>query len=268
MSDPRQPVVLIGGTYPSAPKFSLEEAIARHERVRDRIAIAIHEGVEVDTTPWNIVANCSFTYSFKTFKALGLLLKDRHYESGSTLLRQLWESLLNLHWVEQDPEVRSQDFCNFTSMELRKQFAKSMDNDREVSSETRAERLGELDRAAAKIQGKFFTTKKGGKRKKPSPHFSMLNAQERASQLGNPWDKDYSRLYELCSHYVHASPGAILRTIFFSDSQQREASEVDASSIVAHRSIEFILRGVEVMTRIGLIACSSEIEDAARRSAT
>lgn len=74
---------------------------------------------------WPFVAIASFSYCFNAYKAIGIILPQLYHESGSVLLRQLWEASLNLHWIELDAENRAKDFCNFTVIELRKGMQKT-----------------------------------------------------------------------------------------------------------------------------------------------
>ena len=87
-----------------------QELVDHHAAVRDAIADAFHVEHELEPDLKSLVSIQSFIYAFNTYKALGHLLPDLFHESGAVVLRQLWEVSLNLHWIEKDPDVRSQAF--------------------------------------------------------------------------------------------------------------------------------------------------------------
>lgn len=243
--------LFIGRPYGREPSFQLKEVLERHKAVRDAVARAVHGPVEAEDELWPLVASLSFVYAFNVYKALGLVLVERYYEAGSNLLRQLWETSLNLHWIEQDPHARAQDFCNFTTVEYRKQLARRGSSHLDPENLLGAPSMKKFDQMTRRFQEKFFAQQGG--RRRPQKSFSVLNAEQRAGQLGDPWKKEYGLLYDLGSNHAHGGPGAVLRPLFLSDPERREAAEIDATSLVALHSIEILRRDVQVLARTQLV---------------
>jgi len=243
--------LFVGRPYGREPSFRLPEVMERHEAVRDAVAVALHGPLEAEAELWPLVASLSFVYAFNVYKALGLILVDRYYEAGSNLLRQLWETSLNLHWIEQDPDARSQDFCNFTTVEYRKQLSRRRSYHLDPENRLAAPSMKDFDQMTRRFQEKFFANMAG--RRRPQKSFSVLNAEQRAGQLGDAWKREYGLLYDLGSNHAHGGPGAVLRPLFLSDSERREAAEIDATSLVALQSIEILLRDVRVLVRAELM---------------
>lgn len=254
-------VLLIGQPGNTQPSFHLEEILSRHSAVSQAVARTVHREIKIPGDLWPVVLVAYFTYAFNVYKALGLILADRHYEAGTVLLRQLWETSLNIHWIDRDPEIRSQDFCNYTLIEFRKILARRESGDLDIAKHFSAPSLKEFDQMAENHQAKYFT--KTAKRKRPQKSFSLLNAQDRARQLGEPWQREYGLLYDLGSHHSHGGPGAVLRPLFLSDPQRREAAEIDATALLALQSIDLIVRDVHVWTRTLQLDRPTEVEVAA-----
>jgi hypothetical protein len=200
-------------------------------------------------------------YAFNVYKALGLILAERYHEAGSSLLRQLWETSLNLHWIELEPDTRSQDFCNFTTVEYRKQLARRASYDLDPENLLRAPSLKDFDHLTHRFQEKFFRMK--GRRRRPQKSFSVLNSEQRARELGDPWKKEYGFLYDLGSKHAHGGPGAVLRPVFMSDPARRQAAEIDSTSLIALQSIKILVRDVEVLARVQLVEDLTDVEGAA-----
>lgn len=254
--------LFVGRPYSREPSFSLDEVLRGHVGVREAVARLVHREMELEWELWPFVATLSSVYSFNVYKALGLVLAERYYEAGASLLRQLWETSLNLHWIEQDPDARAQDFCNFTVMEYRKILTRRAVGDLDPENRLGSPSLEEFDRATERFQSKFF--KKSGARMRPHRSFAATNAQERARQLGDPWQSEYGIVYDLTSNHAHGGPGAILRPLFLSDFERREAAEVDATALLAIKSIDLIVRNVHVLARAGFVAEPTEVDVAAR----
>ena len=176
--------LFVGRLYSSEPSFSLGEVLRRHAGVRQAVAQAVHREIVAERELWPVVAMLSLVYSFNVYKAIGLVLSERHYEAGAPMLRQLWETSLNLHWIEKDADARAQDFCNFTALEYRKLLVRRASGNLDPANQLGAPRLQEFDRAAERFQSKFFTKRAG--RMRPHGSFSAMNAQQRAQQLEDP----------------------------------------------------------------------------------
>lgn len=253
--------LFVGRPYSREPRFRMEDILDRHSTVRDAVARAVHREVEPEWELWPQVATLSFVYAFNVYKALGLVLAERYHEAGAALLRQLWETSLNLHWIEQDPDTRAQDFCNYTLVEYRKQLARRATYDLDPENLLGAPSIEDFDRMTDRFQRKFF--RRIGGRRRPQRNFSLLNAEERARQLGDPWKREYGFLYDLGSNHAHGGPGAVLRPLFMADPERREAAELDATSLVAIQSIEVIIRDVHVLVRARLLDEARDIDTAA-----
>jgi hypothetical protein len=254
--------LFVGRLYSKEPSFSLNEVLRGHAAVREAVARLVHREIEAEPELWPFVATLSFVYSFNVYKALGLVLAERHHEAGASVLRQLWETSLNLHWIEQDADARAQDFCNFTTMEYRKILTRRAAGDLDPKNQLLAPSLEDFDQAAERFQSKFF--KKSGTRMRPHRSFSTTNAQERARQCGDPWESEYGLIYDLTSNHAHGGPGAVLRPLFLSDFDRREAAEIDATALLALKSIDLIVRNVHVLARAGLVTEPTEVDAAAR----
>lgn len=253
--------LFVGRPYSREPSFSLETVLRRHTAVREAVALAVHREIEAERKLWPIVAMLSLVYSFNVYKAIGLVLGERHYEAAAPMLRQLWETSLNLHWIELDPDARAQDFCNFTALEYRKQLARRASGDLDPENVLGAPSLQEFDRVARRFQEKFFTDRGG--RRRPHGNFSAKDVQSRARQVGDPWKGEYSLVYDLASSHAHGAPGAVLRPLFMADPQRREASEIDASALLALKSINLIVRDVHVLSRADLLPSTPDVDAAA-----
>lgn len=254
--------LFVGRLYSREPSFSLNEVLRGHAAVREAVARLVHREMGLEWELWPFVATLSFVYSFNVYKALGLVLTERYHEAGASLLRQLWETSLNLHWIEQDADARAQDFCNFTVMEYRKILTRRAAGDLDPENQLGSPSLEEFDQTTERFQSKFF--KKSGARTRPHRSFAASNAQERARQLRDPWQSEYGIVYDLTSNHAHGDPGAILRPLFLSDSERREAAEIDATALLAIKSIDLIVRNVHVLSRAGFVDEPTEVDAAAR----
>src|SRR5258706_14503237 len=98
--------------------MTLDSIIAVHDEMRDHIAVTTIEypSTTVDSL-YAVVLLQSFLFGFNTYKALGIILRELYYEQASVLVRILWETTLNLAWVNEDPPKRARLFYQFTVVE-------------------------------------------------------------------------------------------------------------------------------------------------------
>jgi len=202
---------------------------------------------------WPFIAFASFAYAFNVYKAIGLVLPDFHHESGAVMLRQLWEVSLNLHWIERDSNKRAQDFCNYTIMEFRKCVQKSGDSSP----------LQGFDDATNRFQAEFRFQNKRGKNQTHS-NFAASTVQQRAEELGDPWQSDYALLYYLASMHAHGAPGAILHQHFVQQSKSPEAKEKDSTALIAYMSMKILIEDIRLLVRQGLARDSKAADDVFR----
>lgn len=232
-------------------RLPFEKLIKRHELLRDAVAEVVHGEHSNAPELWPFVALASFSYAFNAYKALGLILPHLYHESGAVLLRQLWETSLNLHWIERDPETRAQDFCNFTVIELRKGMQKT-GNDSSVAS---------FDVASDRFQLRFrFKDKKGKDRIHAS--FAGGSVQQRAEELGEPWSTDYNLLYHLASMHAHGAPGAVLQQHFVHHSVSPENQERDHAALIAYLSMKVLAADVHLLVRNQFASSSPKVDEA------
>jgi len=229
----------------------LQELFAKYDAIREAVTAAFHGELSTEPKLWPHVATLSFTYAFNTYKAIGLVLPHFYHEAASSMLRQLWEVSLNLHWMERDPDRRAQDFCNFTVMEMRKQIAKGVGPD--------ASELKEFDEATQRFQSKFRFVDRGG-RTRSHDSFAASSIEMRSKELGTPWPEDFRLLYSLTSMHAHGAPGAILRPTFFQEPSRAEIMDKDSTGLVAIVAMMLITRDVALMTRQGLVPNSTSID--------
>jgi hypothetical protein len=243
---------LFVGHWAGAPiPLPFAELLEHHAAVRDAIATSMHTEHNLAPDLATLVGIHSFVYAFNAYKALGLLLPELYHESGAVLLRQLWEVSLNLNWIERDPPVRAQDFCNFTVMEYRKLIQKSGD----------ASPLQAFDDATNQFQAKFRYRDKKGRNQKHSS-FATKNIHDRAIELGDPWKKEHDLVYHLASLHAHGAPGAILHSFFQQHYAAPEVRERNSASLVAILSIEVLVRDVQMLVRMGIIPNADEVNKA------
>ncbi|SRR5258707_6659945 len=194
--------------------MTLDSIMNDHDELRDNIAVTNLEypTKKVDSL-YAVVLVQSFLFCFNTYKALGIILRERYYEQASVLVRILWEATLNLAWVDEYPAQRAKLFCQFTVVEKRKfvlfkvSEAKRL---RDTSALAAAEQnLRNFDAKYADVLDDYrFQDKKG--KKKIRSRLSSPSIEEQARQLGGAWAKEYREVYPLLSLYAHATPGAIL----------------------------------------------------------
>ena len=243
--------LFIGTSAGDPVPLPFAELLEHHADVRDATARSIH--IEHDLAPDlpMFVGIISFVYAFNAYKALGLLLPELYHESGAVVLRQLWEVSLDLHWIEREPSVRAQDFCNFTVMEYRKLIQKSGDSSP----------LQDFDDATSKFQAKFRFRDRKGRNQKHSD-FATKNIHDRADEVGDPWKREYELVYHLASLHAHGAPGAILQPYFRQHYSAPEIRERNSASLIAILSINVLVPDLHVLLRLGIIRSCEEVDKA------
>jgi hypothetical protein len=232
------------GVCSGAPvPLPFDELVGHHESIRDAIAEALHVEHLLEPDLKSLVAIQSTVYAFNTYKAFAHLVPELFHESGSDVLRQLWEVSLNLHWIEGDPDARSQAFCSFTLMEQRKNFIKSGQNDE----------LREFDAATATHQARFrFVDRKGNEQ--VYKDFAAKNVCDRAEEVGEPWKREYDLIYHLTSLHAHGAPGAILQGIFLPHYPMPEVRERNSTALLIILSIKVMVRNIQLLNRLGVLS--------------
>jgi hypothetical protein len=236
------------GTPPSLPPQPLDHILEHYAIIRDAIANTEH------LKPYDLktfVCNTSFIYAFNTYKAISLLLPELYYESGATVLRQLWEVSLNLHWIGIEPKKHAKNFCNFTIIEERKFIHK-------LNDETL---LQSFDNATKRFQ-KNFQYKNKHNHDCRHKNFTANNIQSRADKLGNPWKYEYKFMYHLTSMYAHGAPGAVLHGMFQACYPNPDTQERNLASLIAMLAIKVIVRNVELLVKLGIIPDATNVMNA------
>jgi len=145
-------------------------------------------------------------FGFNTYKSIGLLLPDRHYEQGTSLLRTLWETGANFAWIQQAPDERGTLFLGYTAVEYRKYAQRSGNFS---SAEERDAFLLGFDAGFGDFIRVYQRQDRKG-HKRWAERFSGPNLERVIRDLAAPWPAEYQTLYPLACHYTHGSPGAIL----------------------------------------------------------
>jgi len=212
------------------------EIVNTYNDFRDRIAAKVHGEWEFESHGFGIVLVKIFERSFNLYKSIGLLLPDLYYESASSLLRSLWEISLDLHWIAQDPDNRSNLFLNFTQVEYRKNLT-LVDQQK-------------FDIEAASYLADFQYIDKKGK-KKFYKEFSNLTPVDVAKKLGKDWEIEYDRIYKLSCAYVHGSPGAILFPLYVVQEGQEPSSDIDRE-----RTTKAAIWAMAIMAKLYTLFCT------------
>jgi hypothetical protein len=191
----------------------------------------------------SFIVNRSFLYACNSYKAIGVLLPESYYESGTAVLHQLWAVSLNLHWIEIDAARRAYEFSSATMMEHRKLSVqmKSFELLDSAGENTDEYRSGPKSRDSH-----------GGK--KPQSCFAALHMHDRAAELGNPWEKELELIYNLTSMHAYVSPGSLLNSMFQQQLHHSDISEQNSAALIAILGIKFMVRDVELMARMGFIS--------------
>ena len=212
------------------------EIVNIYNDFRDRIAQKVYTEWEFESHCFGLVLVKMFQHSFNLYKAIGLLLPDLYYESAASLLRNLWETSLDLHWVAQDPDNRSKLFLNFTMVEYRKNLAASDQQ--------------KYDNAADRYLKDFQFTDKNGK-KRFYRKFSNLKPVDVAKKLGKDWEIEYNRIYKLSCAYIHGSPGIILFPIYIMQEGQEMSFDIDGE-----RTTKTAIWAIAIMAKLYILFCS------------
>lgn len=230
-------------------RLPFDRILTAHPILRDEIGSLLH--VEHDCNPelWPFIALASVSYAFNIYKSIGLVILHLYHESGSVLVRQLWEVSLNLHWMERDPENRPRDFGEFTVMEIRKSMQKT-------GSSTS---ISEFDDATMRYQQQFRFKDKNNKNQIHSS-FAACNVEKRAGEIGDPWMTDYNLLYHLTSMHAHGAPGAVLLQHFTAHSKDPETKEKNSTALVAYISMKIMVANIRLMVRCGILKSSGSVD--------
>lgn len=248
--------VFLGDRGDGKARLPFDKLLKKHEQLRDVVGRLFGGEHAISDDLWPFVALASFSYALNTYKAIGLLLPHLYHECGYVLLRQLWETSLNLHWIEQDPAARAQDFCNFTVMEVRKNMRKAGNTDQ----------LAQFDTASSRFQSRFRVQQNA--RERIAPNFAGGSVEERARALGEPWIADYNHVYHLASMHAHAAPGAILQQHFVNLAVSPENKEKDSTALVAYLSMKVLVSDAHLMVRRGFASSSAEVDEIFKDSLT
>ena len=240
--------LFVGMPGPKQTPLPLAAILEHYAVIRDAMAGTGH--VESRDLP-TLVANTSFIYAFNAYKAISLLLPELYHESGAAVLRQLWEVSLNLHWLGIDPEPRAQDFCNFTTMECRKLIQRSKD----------PTPLKDFDDATKRFQSSFRYQDSQG-RSRTHGNFARTNIHDRATELGDPWNREYGIFYYLTSMHAHGAPGAVLHAMFQTQYRDPETRENNSASLIAILAIKVMIRNVELLVRLNIIPDADSVKEA------
>ena len=230
-------------------RLPFERILTIHSILSDEIGLLLH--AEQDSKPeiWPFIALASVSYAFNVYKSIGLLIPHFYHESGSVLVRQLWEVSLNLHWMERDPENRARDFGAFTVMEMRKTMQKTGASDS----------ISDFDNATLRFQREFRFQDKSNKDRIHSS-FATRNVEQKAGELGDPWKTDYNLLYHLMSMHTHGAPGAVLLQHFTAHSKDPAKKERNSTALVAYISMKIMVANIQLMVRSGILGSSASVD--------
>ena len=247
-------IKFIGWSDGDRDPLPFDHILEQHSVLRDTIATTLAGDPDSHQNLWAFVALRSFSYAFNAYKAIGLLLPNHYHESAAVILRQMWEVSLNLHWIERDPGARSQDFSNFTAVEMRKSIEQWGDR----------KALKEFDEATDRFQSKFRFRKHG----KPRAHnnFSRMSVSARSKELGEPWRSDYELVFHMSSMHAHGAPGAILHDHFVEYSESPETREKNSTALIAYLSMKTIVEDVHLLVRQGFAEGSQAIDEAFKKT--
>lgn len=205
-------------------RMNLSTVIASHHDLRERIANSL-QGIEIeDISLYEFLILKSFGFCFNGFKAIGLLLPDLYYEFAFILLRTVWEDSLNTHWVSKDPELRSKQFLQFTTVELMKAL-KFVNGNRDDNSI-------KIEKFLKSYIEDYEVTDKRGKGRVAN-NFAKMTVQRRASELGNEWIGEYNIIFKFGSSYVHASPGVLISPIITESSTMKQIVDSDRTLMIS-----------------------------------
>lgn len=224
---------------PPVANLPLDLIMEHYARVRDAIAGTPH--IDTEALPV-VLSNATFIYAFNVFKAISLLLPSLYFEAAASIVRQLWEVSLNLHWVMADADQRVTAFCGYTMIEYRKLLQKY----------NHSANVASFDEATHAFQSQYLFTDRSGKERQYT-NYSNLSVQQRADQLGEPWSSDYPLIYGLTSMHAHGAPGAILQSIFRRYYSTPVIRERDDSALMAIVAIKTMMRNVELMASHGIV---------------
>ena len=199
----------------------------------------------------DFVLNALFIYAFNAFKSLGLLLPHLYFESAAAVLRQLWEVSLNLEWISRDARARSTAYANFTVME----YGRFIQKTQEPGA------AAEFEAATGEFRRQYLTKNSKGKIVK-SRNFSNKDIYYRAEELGDPWVREYSSLYDLASMNAHGAPGAVFQGMFHEYYGDAEARQESSAAFSACAAIILMVRNVQRMAQCGIIRDCSRVDEA------
>ncbi len=228
-----------------------ESILEHHLKFSD--AIVDTPGITSDDLP-NFIANQSFVYAYNSYKALGRLLPELYHEAAATVLRQLWEVSLNLHWMMLDPDDRAEAFVNFTVVEARKLF-KISDEFGSLGS------LDDFDKSTHRFQSRFRKRSRQGK-DQIQTNFTSESIRNRSEELGEPWGREYDFVYHLTSMHAHGAPGAVLHAVFLNHYGNVQARERDQTALIGTLAIQMMKRNVDLLADVGIIPDKSAVDDA------
>lgn len=147
-------------------------------------------------------------------KAVGLLCGEGHWEFAASVVRQLFELAINLEFLAEQPRrdeaiVR---FVKFGMLQMLVQQQAMFEYDRKTGRAVNADAAATIEAMLKRDFSELRDAKRPGGWK---PNWSGHSARQLANRSGHKLRKDqYEILFTAWSEQTHASPGALLNSIF------------------------------------------------------
>jgi hypothetical protein len=148
---------------------------------------------------------CFFAKAYKSFQAIHVLWKQGFAEDATTLLRSLFELMLQATWLDKSPAPRARRFMEHERVAQYLHYERLKKTGRNLellkSLEKRTEQLATLKGDFDRFKSNFATGKKA---KHFHEHWWNGSIPSLAEWLGTDYQKQYEYLYWLMSGYVHS----------------------------------------------------------------
>ena len=119
--------------------------------------------------------------------------------------------------------------------------------------------LKEFDDVSTQFQARFRYRDQRGRNRTHS-NFAASTVEQRAQQLGEPWESDYKLLYCLASMHAHGAPGAVIHQHFVQQSASPQNKEKDSTALVAFMAIKILVDDVHLLVRQQILRDSNTVD--------
>lgn len=147
-------------------------------------------------------------------KAVQLLCGEGHWEFAASVVRQLFELVINLEFLAEQPrrEEAVRRYMRFGLLQTVVQRQAMFEYDRKTG---RAVNAGDAATVEAMLEREFSEFRDGKTPGRWKPNWSGQTARQLADRSGHKLRKDqYKILFTVWSEQTHATPGALLNSIF------------------------------------------------------